>query len=81
MVKNQPANAGDTGDSGSVPGLGGSPGEGNDNPLQYPCLENPMDRGACWATVLEATKVGHNLATEPSPSPSTSENLGSLGTQ
>jgi len=39
VVKNQPANAGDTGDSGSVPGLGGSPGEGNDNPLQYPCLK------------------------------------------
>ena len=39
------------GDMGSVPELGRSPGEGNDNPLQYPCLENPMDRGAWWATV------------------------------
>ena len=38
------------GDPGSVPGLGRSPGEGNGNPLQYSCLENPMDRGAGWAT-------------------------------
>ena len=36
------------GDSGSIPGLGRSPGEGNGNPLQYPCLENLMDRGAWW---------------------------------
>ena len=42
-VKNLPANAGDTG---SIPGLGRSPGEGNGNPLQYSCLENPMDEGA-----------------------------------
>ena len=39
------------GDPGSLPGLGRSPGKGNDNPLQYPCLENPMDRGAWWAIV------------------------------
>ena len=39
------------GDSGSIRGLGRSPGKGNDNPLQYSCLENPMDRGAWWATV------------------------------
>ena len=39
------------GDLSSVPGLGRSPGEGNGNPLQYSCLENSMDRGACWATV------------------------------
>ena len=39
------------GDAGSVPGLGRSPGEGDGNPLQNPCLENPMDRGAWWATV------------------------------
>ena len=44
--KNPPANAGDTGDVGSVPGLGRSPGEGSGNPLQYFSLENPMDRGA-----------------------------------
>ena len=53
MVKNLPANAGD---SGSVPGLGRSPGEGSGNPLQYSCLGNPMDRGAWWATVRGATK-------------------------
>ena len=38
------------GDLGLIPGLGRSPGDGNDNPLQYSCLENPMDRGAWWAT-------------------------------
>ena len=46
MVKNLPANAGDRRDTGSIPGLGRSPGEGNGHPLQYPCLENPMERGA-----------------------------------
>ena len=44
MVKNPPASAGDTGDSGSIPGLGRSPGKGNGNPHQYSCLENSMDR-------------------------------------
>ena len=43
--KNPPANAGDARDAGSIPGLGRCPGEGNGNPLQYSCLENPMDRG------------------------------------
>ena len=56
VVKNLPANAGDAGDSGSIPGSGRSPGEGNDNPLQYCSLENPMDRGAWKATVHGATK-------------------------
>ena len=47
MVKNPPANAGDTRDMGSIPGLGRAPREGNGNPLQYSCLENPMEgRGA-----------------------------------
>ena len=50
VVNNLPANAEDTGDTGSISGLGRSPGEGN-NPLQYSCLENPMDRGAWQATV------------------------------
>ena len=50
-VKNLPANAGDAGDLGLIPGSGRSPGEGNGNPLQYSCRENPMDRGAWWATV------------------------------
>ena len=45
VVKNLPANAGDSGDSGWIPGLGRSPGGGNGNPLQYSCLENPMNRG------------------------------------
>ena len=53
MEKNLPANAGDVG---SVPGLGRSPGEGNGNPLQYSCLEKPMDREAWWATVHGVTK-------------------------
>ena len=51
----------------SIPGLGRSPGGGNGNPFQYSCLENPMDRGAWWATVHGVTRVGHNLATKPSP--------------
>ena len=55
-VKNLLANAGDTGDSGSIPGLGRSLGEGKGNPLQYPCLENPRDRGAWWATVHGVTE-------------------------
>ena len=47
VVKNLLANAGDVRDAGSIPGLGRSPGEGNGTPLQYSCLENPMDSGAC----------------------------------
>ena len=46
MVKNSPANAGDIRDVGSTPGSGRSPAGGHGNPLQYSCLENPMDRGA-----------------------------------
>ena len=49
--KESACNAGDAVDSGSIPGLGRSPGEGNGYPLQYFCLANPMDRGAWWATV------------------------------
>ena len=56
IVKNLPANAGDIRDACSIPGLGRSPGEGNGNPLQYSCLENPMDRGAWWATDCGVTK-------------------------
>ena len=47
VIENLPADAGDIEDSGSIPQLESSPGEGNGNPLQYSCLENPMDRGAC----------------------------------
>ena len=50
MVKNPPANAGNLRDMGLIPGSGRYPGGGNDNPLQYSCLENPMERGAWWAT-------------------------------
>ena len=46
------------GDPGSIPGLERSPGEGNGNPLQYPCLENPMDRGAWWAIGLGVAESG-----------------------
>ena len=56
MVKNPPANAGDTRDMGSIPGLGRAPREGNGNPLQYSCLENPMDRGAWQAIIHRVTK-------------------------
>ena len=56
VVKNPPADAGDLRDQGSVPGLGRSSGGGHGNPLQYSCLENPMDRGAWWATVHAVTK-------------------------
>ena len=51
VVKNPPANAGNIRDTGSIPGLGQDPGEGQGNSLQYSCLENPRDRGAWWATV------------------------------
>ena len=47
------------GDLGLIPGLGRSPGEGKDYPLQYSCLGNPMDRGAWWATVHGLQRVGH----------------------
>ena len=61
MVKNLPAN---DGDSSSIPGLGRSPGEGNGNPLQYSCLENPMDRGAWRASPWGRKRVGHDLVTK-----------------
>ena len=51
MIKHVPANAGDARDAGSTPGSGRSHGVGNGNPLQYACLESPMDRRAWWAMV------------------------------
>ena len=59
MVKDPPASAGDVG---SIPGSGGSPGEGNGNPLPYSCLENHMDRGAWWATVHGVAKSWTRLS-------------------
>ena len=56
VAKNPPASAGDTRDVGSIPVLGRSPGGGHGNPLQCSCLENPMDRGAWWATVHGAAR-------------------------
>ena len=56
MIKNLPAIAGDVRDTGSIPGSGRSPGRGHGHPLQYSCLENPMDRGAWWATVHRVAK-------------------------
>ena len=56
MVKNPPANAGNIRDVGFIPGLGRSPGGGHGNPLQYSCLENPMDRGAWQATVYRVAE-------------------------
>ena len=53
------------GDPGSIPGSGRSSGEGNGNPLQYSCLENPVDRGAWKAAVYGVTKVGHDLVIKP----------------
>ena len=49
-------------DLGLIPGLGRSPGEGNDNPLQYCCLDNPMDRGAWWVTVHGVAKSWTRLS-------------------
>ena len=57
VVKNPPANAGDTEDSGSIPGSVRSPGGRHGKPLQYSCLENPLDSGASWATVYRVTEL------------------------
>ena len=67
MVKNLPANAGNTGDTGSVPELGRSLGEGDSSPLQYSCLENSMDRGAWWATVCGVAQSQIQLSTHACP--------------
>ena len=59
VVKNLPANVGDIKDMGSVPGLGRSSGEGNGNPLQYCCLENPMNREP-WQATVHGIRVRHS---------------------
>ena len=56
VIKNLPANTGDARDAGLIPGLGRSPGGGHGSPLQYSCLENPMDRGAWQGMVHGVTK-------------------------
>ena len=56
VVKNPPAKAGDLREAGSIPGLGRSPGGGHSSPLHYSCLEDPMDRGACWAAAHRVSK-------------------------
>ena len=63
MVKNLPANAGDAGDTGLIPGSARSPGGGNDSSLQYSCLENSTDRGAWWAIVHRVGKSQTGLNT------------------
>ena len=67
MVSNPPANSGDLRDVGSIPGSGGSPRGGSGNPLQYSCLDNPMDRGA-WQTTVHGV-------TESQTRPSTPEEV------
>ena len=61
MVKNPSDSSGSTRDSGLIPGLGRAPGGGHSNPLQCSCLENPLDRGAWWATVHRVTKSGTGM--------------------
>ena len=65
MGKDSACSAGDEGDVGSVPGSGRSPGGGHGNPLQYSCLENPMDRGAWRAAVHEVAQSRMGLSTSP----------------
>ena len=62
--KESTCNAGDTGDEGSVAGLGRSPRGGNNNPLQYYCWKNPMDRGAWWTTVRGVAELDMTEAAE-----------------
>ena len=64
VVKNPPAKAGDARDSGSIPGLGRSPGVRNGNPLQYSCLENSTARGACGLQFMGLQRVRHDWVTE-----------------
>ena len=63
VVKNPPANTGDVRGTGSIPGLQRSPGGGLDNPFQYSCLENPMDRRAWQATIHRVAELDTNEAT------------------
>ena len=60
VVKNMLASAGDIRDTGSLPGLGRSPGERHENAVHYSCLENPLERGAWWAISIVSKRVGHD---------------------
>ena len=60
VVKNTPTNAGDVREAGLIPGLGKSPGGGHGNPLQYPSLDDFMNRAAWWATVMRLQRVSHD---------------------
>ena len=62
VVKKLPVNAGDIRDAGSIPGSGRCPGEGNENPLRYSCLENSMDRGTWQLSSTGLRKVGHDCS-------------------
>ena len=62
VIKNPPASSGDVGDTGSIPGLGRSPGGANGSPLQYSCRENPTDKGTWWATIQKVTKSQTGLS-------------------
>ena len=63
VVKKPLADVGDTGDSGLIPESGRSPGEGNDNPLQYFCLENSMDKAVCWAPIHRISQLNTTVCT------------------
>ena len=64
VVKNLPANIEDTRNASSIPESGRSPGVGNDSPLQYSCLGNPMDKGALQPQSIGLQRVGHDRATD-----------------
>ena len=64
VVRNLPASAGDVRDNSSIPGSGRSPGGGHGSPLQYSCLENPMDNGAWQATIHRVAELDTTTATE-----------------
>ena len=79
-VKNRPANAGDTGDTGFIPGLGKAPGEGNSNPFQYSCLGDPMDRRDWRATVQGGAKSQtEHMCTKPRHHAQVKKHLGDPG--
>ena len=65
VVKNLPSSSGDLRGGGLIPGSGRTPGRGHGSPLQYSCLENPMDRGAWQLTVHGVARIGHDLEMKP----------------